>query len=69
MNFGLIILPGAGAVKAAGRATEQTITINGAASYEAGDLESQRVKVTLHGLGSAIQESVQPGAGAGELPL
>ena len=52
-------LPGAGAVRVTGRATEQTITINGAATYEAGDLKSQRVKVTLHGLGSATVWAVE----------
>jgi hypothetical protein len=52
-------LPGAGAVRAAGRATEQTITINGAATYEAGELKSQRVKVTLHGLGNATVWAVE----------
>jgi hypothetical protein len=52
-------LPGAGAVRAAGRATEQTITINGAASYDAGELKSQRVKATLQGLGSAIVWAVE----------
>jgi hypothetical protein len=52
-------LPGAGAVRATGCATEQTITINGASTYEAGDLKSQRVKVTLHGLGSATVWAVE----------
>jgi len=52
-------LPGAGAVRATGRATEQTITINGAATYQAGDLKSQRVKATLHGLGSATVWAVE----------
>ena len=52
-------LPGAGAVRAAGRATEQTITINGATTYDAGELKSQRVKVTLHGLGSATVWAVE----------
>ena len=54
-----IRLPGAGAVRATGRATEQTITINGAATYEAGELKSQRVKATLHGLGSATVWAVE----------
>jgi hypothetical protein len=52
-------LPGAGAVRATGRATEQTITINGAATYDAGELKSQRVKATLHGLGSATVWAVE----------
>jgi len=52
-------LPGAGAVRAAGRATEQTIAINGAATYEAGELKSQRVKATLHGVGSATVWAVE----------
>ena len=52
-------LPGAGAVRATGRATEQTLTINGAAAYEAGDLKSQRVKATLHGVGSATVWAVE----------
>ena len=52
-------LPGAGAVRAAGRATEQAITIHGAATYDAGDLKSQRVKATLHGLGSATVWAVE----------
>jgi hypothetical protein len=52
-------LPGAGAVRAAGRATEQAITIHGAASYEAGELKSQRVKATLHGLGNATVWAVE----------
>jgi hypothetical protein len=54
-----IRLPGAGAVRAAGRATEQSIMINGAATYEAGELKSQRVKATLHGLGSATVWAVE----------
>jgi len=54
-----IRLPGAGAVRAAGRATEQAITIHGAASYEAGELKSQRVKATLHGLSSATVWAVE----------
>jgi hypothetical protein len=52
-------LPGAGAVRATGRATEQTITINGAATYDAGELKSQRVKATLHGVGSATVWAVE----------
>jgi len=54
-----VSLPGAGAVRASGRATEQTVTINGAATYEAGELKSQRVKATLHGLGSATVWAVE----------
>ena len=34
-------VPSAGVFRAAGRATEQTITINGAATYEAGELKSR----------------------------
>jgi hypothetical protein len=52
-------LPGAGAVRATGRATEQTVAIHGAATYEAGELKSQRVKATLYGLGSATVWAVE----------
>jgi hypothetical protein len=41
------------------RATEQTVTIYGAATYEAGELKSQRVKATLHGVGSATVWAVE----------
>jgi len=54
-----IRLPGAGAVRATGRATKQTITIYGAATYEAGELKSQRVEATLHGLGNATVWAVE----------
>jgi hypothetical protein len=54
-----VSLPGAGAVRASGRSTEQTVTINGAAIYEAGELRSQRVKATVHGVGNATVWAVE----------
>ncbi len=52
-------LPGAGKIGVAGRVTEQKVTINGAGSYDAPKLESQKVKATLQGLGSATVWAVE----------
>jgi hypothetical protein len=48
-----IELSGAGQIKVEGRVTEQTINMTGAGSYDAPNLESQRAKATLTGLGGA----------------
>ena len=48
-----VYLPGAGRIGVAGRVREQKVTISGAGSYEAPKLESQKVKATLKGVGSA----------------
>ena len=48
-----IDLSGAGQIKVGGRVTEQTVNITGAGSYDAPNLESQRAKATLKGLGGA----------------
>jgi hypothetical protein len=48
-----IALSGAGQIKVGGRVTEQTVNITGAGSYDAPNLESQRAKATLTGLGGA----------------
>ena len=52
-------LSGAGQIKVWGRVTEQTVTLTGAGSYDAPDLESQRAKATLTGLGSATVLAVE----------
>jgi hypothetical protein len=48
-----IDLSGAGQIKVGGRVTEQAVKITGAGSYDAPNLESQRAKATLTGLGGA----------------
>jgi hypothetical protein len=48
-----IDLSGAGQIKVEGRVTEQTVNITGAGGYDAPNLESQRAKATLTGLGGA----------------
>ena len=52
-------LSGAGQIKVGGRVTEQTVKLTGAGSYDAPDLESQRAKATLTGLGSATVWAVE----------
>jgi hypothetical protein len=52
-------LPGAGAVRATGRVMEHAITINGAGTYDASELKSQRIKITLQGLGSATVWAIE----------
>ena len=54
-----IDLSGAGQIKVGGRVTEQTVKITGAGSYDAPDLESQRAKATLTGLGGATVWAVE----------
>jgi hypothetical protein len=46
-------LNGAGSFEVSGKITDQTVTLGGAGSYQAKDLESTSAKVTLSGAGSA----------------
>jgi hypothetical protein len=52
-------VPGAGRVQLAGQATEQRVSLTGAGSYRAPQLESQKAQVRLTGVGSATVWAVQ----------
>jgi hypothetical protein len=49
-----LVVNGAGAVKAAGRATQLTVTMSGTGAYTGEDLASQRASITNNGLGMAV---------------
>jgi hypothetical protein len=48
-----VTLPGAGLVRVSGEVGAQTVTLSGAASYEAGKLKSDKAQVAIEGVGSA----------------
>jgi hypothetical protein len=52
-------VPGAGRVQLAGQATEQRVSLTGAGSYRAPQLESQKAQVRLTGVGSATLWAIQ----------
>ena len=52
-------LPGAGMLKIAGKATDQSVIVSGAGTYEAPHLESQRANIQLTGLGKATVWAVE----------
>ena len=52
-------MPGAGRVQLAGQATEQRVSLTGAGSYRAPQLESQKAQVRLTGVGSATVWAAQ----------
>lgn len=49
-----VSLPGAGSITVSGRTTTQTVTLSGAGSYEAADLESREATIRSSGAGMAV---------------